>query len=327
MLYPKFIKENGTIGIVALSAGVGDKLDEFNASLSVLKANGYKIIETKSVRTSGERSNTPIIRAQELDELITDNNVDMIMLASGGDSQIETIPYIDYKHIKENPKWIMGYSDPTNLSFIVTTMLDIASIYGYNGGSFTLDNTLEQKTNLEYIKGNLFKQESYDKYIDFIDLLNDNKNEKPVYYKSNTSLNISGRCIGGCLDAIDKIIGTKYDYVSEFIDKYKDDGIVWYFDNFAMSAYNTYLTLLQFKYAGYFEHCKGVVFGRVAFANTNDSKLINDYGLAYKEALGDIPYAYDLDIGHTYPSMVMINGALTNIKVENGKGSIEFKLY
>ena len=48
-------------------------------------------------------------------------------------------------------------------------------------------------------------------------------------------MDVTGRLIGGCIDVLKDIIGTKYDGTLDFIEKYKDDGIIWYFDNFALS--------------------------------------------------------------------------------------------
>ena len=324
MIYPKFLNKNDIIGICALSAGVGHKIDKFNESLEVLKKEGYKIKETKSVRINNLVSNSPKERAKELNELIIDKNINMIMCASGGDSQIETVPYINYENIKKNPKWLMGASDPTNLLFIVTTMLDIATIYGFNAGSYYKNGCLSQDYNLNILKGKLITQKSFTKYIDFIDEINDREIYKEVAYKRELKTN--GRIIGGCLDCISKLVGTKYDYVNNFIDKYKNDGIIWYFDIFSMSAYDTYLTLLQLKYAGYFRYCKGILFGRIAFSNTENSDYIKDYDEAYKKALEDIKYVSEVDIGHTFESFTLINGALANINIKNKKGEISFKL-
>ena len=326
MRYPKFLKNNATIGICAPSAGMGGKLDEYLASINVLKEQGYSIKETASVRNDNPRSNTATIRAEEINELVKDENVDMIFAATGGDVELETVPYVDYESIDKNPKWIMGYSDPTNLLFPVTTMLDIATLYGFNGSSFEEDTSKDELNCLEFLKGNLIKQESFDKYRDFIDVINEVDNYKDVYWNSSTEIDIKGRCIGGCLDVIEKLVGTKYGDINSFIDRYKDDGIVWYFDNFAMSAYNTYLTLLQFKNAGFFRHCKAVLIGRVAFPNTEGSDLITSYEDAYKLAFDDIPYISEMDIGHTEPRLVMINGAIINVECKDGKGSIEFEL-
>ena len=218
----------------------------------------------------------------------------------------------------------MGASDPTNLLFIVTTMLDIATIYGFNAGSYYRDGCKSQDYNLNILKGKLITQKSFTKYIDFIDEINDREIYKEVAYKGELKTN--GRIIGGCLDCISKLVGTKYDYVNNFIDKYKNDGIIWYFDIFSMSAYDTYLTLLQLKYAGYFRYCKGILFGRIAFSNTENSDYIKNYDEAYKKALEDIKYVSEVDIGHTFESFTLINGALVNINIENKKGEISFKL-
>ena len=55
-----------------------------------------------------------------LDELVKDEDVDMILCAAGGDFMLEMMPYVNFDHIRENPKWICGMSDPTNLLFTVT---------------------------------------------------------------------------------------------------------------------------------------------------------------------------------------------------------------
>ena len=324
MIYPDFIKKRETIGICALSAGIGKKLAEYEESIAVLNKEGYNIKETASVRINSPRSNTGNKRAKELDELINDEDVKMIIEATGGDYQSETLPYINFENIRRHPKWIMGYSDPTNLLFPVTTGLDIATLYGFNGASYTKENKLDQLNNLNIIKGKLVKQESFEKCQSFIDIINDNEVYEDVYWKSSGPVKQSGRCIGGCLDVITKLIGTKYDHISEFIERYKDDGIIWYFDIFALSSLDTYLSLLQMEYAGYFKYAKAVIIGRIAFPRVDSKEL--DYKKAYKLALKKIPYVYESDIGHTKPRITMINGAMMDLDVKDGKGSIEFKL-
>ena len=326
MIYPEFLKKGDTIGICALSAGTGDKLEELEESLSVLHDEGYLTKETGSVRSKRKRSASAKTRARELDSLVKDDEVKMIMLAAGGDVQMETVPFIDYDSIAKHPKWIMGLSDPTNLLFPVTTMLDIATLYGFNGAAFTKDHGKEQDYNLSYLKGDLVTQKSFSRYQTFLDAINENNVTHRVEWQAKEDMKIHGRCIGGCLDVIEKLIGTKYDHVNDFIDRYRDDGIVWYFDNFAMSAYSTYLTLLQFRMAGYFRYCKGVLIGRTAFPSIAGSDVIFDYESAYKLALKDIPYITEMDIGHTRPRMTMINGALIDVTYKNHKGTVKFHL-
>ena len=324
MLYPEFLKENGTIGICAPSAGVGRKLDEFKESNRFLKSLGYHIKETASVRVNNPRSTTARKRARELEELFLEKKVDFIMCAAGGDFMLEMMEYVDFDVIKNNPKWISGMSDPTNILFPITTSLDIATMYGRNGAGFTFEGNRSQSDFLGFVKGKIVKQNSYRKYRTFLDEIEGNEIYKDVRWVCKKDQTIEGRLIGGCIESIDKLIGTKFDHTNEFIDRYKDDGIVWYFDIFDMSSYNFYLTLLQFKNAGWFRYCKGVLISRPAFPNVEDKKL--DYIRAADKALGKIAHILEMDIGHTSPNMTLINGAMVKAEYKDGKGSISFKL-
>ena len=325
MIYPKCIEKNQTIGICAPSAGVGHKIDSLLESNRVLRQKGYKVKESKSVRVDNQRSASAKQRAKELDEQVLDDKIKLVLAAAGGDYMLEMMPYVNMEHIKDNPKWYSGMSDPTNLLFTITTNLDIATLYGKNGAGFKLDSNRSQDTFFEYIKGNIIKQKSYSRYQQFIETINDEKAFRhKVKWISKKDTVINGRLIGGCLDVINKLIGTKFDKTNEFIDRYKDDGIVWYFDIFSMSSYDFYLTLLQLKNAGWFRHCKGVLIGRVAFERVDDPKL--DYIKAADKALGSIAHICEMDLGHTDPGMILINGAMTSVTCKNGKGSIEFKL-
>ena len=250
MQYPKFLEKGNIIGITAPSQGVGDDIESFEKSLHTLKKEGYQIKETKSVRNKEMASASGKIRAQEFDSLITEKNVKIIMCASGGDFLVEMLPFVNWQHIKENPKWIMGYSDPTYLLYIITTKLDIATIYGCNAGSFDQTNLHEcLKNNLKILSGNIVRQDSFSYYQkDWLENSDGYHLTEKVYWETiNKEVDITGRMIGGCLDCLKDLIGTSYDYTKEFIEKYKKDGIIWYFDIFEPSAEVVYRTLFQMR--------------------------------------------------------------------------------
>ena len=132
----------------------------------------------------------------------------------------------------------------------------------------------------------------------------------------------SGRCVGGCLDVIINLIGTKYDRVKDYIEKYKNDGIVWFFDIFEMSTPQVFCHLWQMKNAGYFEHCKGIIFGRAFLLREDyDMNLVR----VVKDAIGNlnIPVILEADIGHVPPQMPIVNGSILEIMCENGQGEIK----
>lgn len=327
MIYPKFLKDDDTIGICAPSAGVGQKLEEFEKSLDNLKVEGYKIVETESVRNACLPSNTAEIRGEEFNKLLKDKNIDMIWSASGGDFMVEMLDFVDEKALLENPKWFAGYSDPTSLLFHITTNFDIATLYGNNAGSFdmtTLHPSLKNALNI--VKGSLIKQESFEKCererIDVIDGYNLDTN---VYWQTpNGAVDIKGRLIGGCIDCLKCLIGTKYDGTEKFIEKYKEDGIIWYFDNFALKAEELFYALWNMKQAGWFKYAKGFVFGRTLFEGT---MMDMSYEEAITRVLGyEIPIVIDADIGHVAPKFTIINGALGHVESKDGKGSLEMLL-
>lgn len=318
MIYPKFLEKESTIGITAPSAGVGEKLESFDKSLEQLKKHFNNIIETNNVRNKGIVSSDEITRAKELMELATNKKIELVLLATGGDFMMEILPYINFEEIKNNPKWYQGYSDITNILYPVTTICDIATIYSGNAGSFDMEPLHESLlNNIEILKGNLIPQNSFEYYESTKQDTSDGYAlDTKVNIKCDKNININGRIIGGCLDVLKNIVGTKYDNTKNFIEKYKEDGIIWYFDIFSLSSEETLRTLWQLDQAGWFKYSKCFIFGRVKFPNTFMDLSYSD---VYKKVLNDKIIITDADVGHVKPTITIINGALTNVKYEDGK--------
>ena len=336
MIYPKFLKKGDTIGIPAPSDGAYDELHinkQKNAKLK-MEQMGYKIVQSKNIYNSTKgRSANAQQRAEELNSMFEDNNINFIICAAGGEFLVECLPYVDFNKITQNPKFIQGFSDPTGILFQLTTKYDIATIYSMNFGDFGTENYSRDITdNLEIISGNLIKQESYEMFenerAEKITGLEGYNYTDKVEWKTldNKDITIKGRIIGGCLDLIAELSGTKYDGVKDFLEKYKQDGIIWFFDNCELSKEELIRVLWKFDELGYFKYTKGIVFGRCG----NDNSYL-DYTM--EQALQDsvvsnlnIPIIYDADISHKGPSMTIINGAIATVCSQNGKGSIEFEL-
>lgn len=239
---------------------------------------------------------------------------------------------VDFNAIKDNPKWLQGYSDPTGLLFTITTNLDIATIYADNFKTFGMEpwhKSLEN--NLEILKGNIIEQTSFSKYEEdkkLITGLEPFNLTRKVYWKNlnnEDTLNIKGRIIGGCLDLITELFGTRFDNTKAFLEKYKDDGIIWYFDVCELSSESLIRTLWKLKDNGYFKYTKGILFSRVYACNSY-------YDITYEEAIYEslkdlnIPIIINADIGHVSPRMTIINGAIATITSSKGKGKIKFTL-
>lgn len=337
MIYPEWLKHGDRIGVTAVSDGVTDPLDvkRFHNGREKLKNMGYEVEFTDDVFTADStgRSTDGQTRTKEFSSLINNNSVKAIISAKGGNFLNEMLEYIDYNEISHNPKWFQGYSDNTCLIHSITTKCDIATIYGNNFSDFGMNEWHKSVSdNLSIMEGQLTKQKSFDKYqADFgerVTGLEGYNEDSDVYWKchngnDNNSTEFSGRLLGGCLDVLLFIEGTKYDGTAEFINKYKEDGIVWYLESFETTGENLMMFLWKLRQCGWFKYTKGFVFGRHLFYK---SDLQMSYAESVMYALGslDVPIIFNSDIGHRGPRMTIVNGALARVKCLEGKGTIEY---
>ncbi len=335
MRYPKNLNKGDYIGTTAPSAGIIKPVDQ--KRLDNVKNNfeklGYKYIETQNVRTDfNGKSSSGKERAEQLLELWKNPEVGAIISAAGGDFLNEMLDQLDIEELKKlPPKWFQGYSNNTELTMILNTVCDTACIYGptiKDFGMRKLHKVLEDS--IEIMTGKKITQKSFEKHesLDWSDRVDPYEEYKLVNKTKWKNLNneeeisFTGRSIGGCFDEVINLIGTKYDHVKEYIEKYKNDGIVWFLEIFEKSTPQVYINLWQMKNAGYFDYCKGIIFGRSLMLR-EDYELTIDQVI--KDAIGDlnIPVIYDADIGHLSPQMPIVSGAILEIKSKSGKGSIK----
>ena len=321
MIYPKYLDKGSNIGVTACSAGVLKKIEKYEKSINNVKKQGFNIVETPNVRTLGLVSGDKITRARELESLFKDSSIDMVAVASGGDFLYDMLTEVDFDLLKDNVKWLAGSSDPTSLLYILTTKYDVATIYSpCNMAGFNDDELHQSYLNyFEILKGNLIRQEksSFKESEPF----SDEMNEKNEWSNLNGDVDEEGILIGGCIEILKDLIGTKFDKTMDFIEKYKEDGFIWYFDVFSMTSEGLYNTLLQFKNAGWFRYVKAVVIGKVCFPNTYTDMSYED---AIKNALEDVKCIFNFDIGHVKPSFTMINGMKARIVSNSEEGYLEF---
>lgn len=336
MIYPKFINKGDKIGICAPSDGKVDKLDlvRLNNAIEKLRNMEIGVVESDNVRCSElGRSASGKDRARYLEELFLDSDVRVLISCSGGDFLVEMLPYIDFKIIKNNPKWFCGYSDNTGVGFVITTMLDIASMYSDNISCFGMEKWHSSVNNFfEILMGNVFLQYSFDKYqknyLEYKTGLEGYQLDSLVFWKNlfgEDKVKMSGRFIGGCLDVLLTLVGTKYDCVNDFVEKYKDEGIVWFLESCELSSEAMIRGLWQLKEAGWFKYTKGFIFGRPIMRKSS-------YDISYEDSIKkvleglNVPIVVDADFGHTAPRMTLINGSYVEINSNDGKGNIKMIL-
>ena len=144
MRIPEFLKENGTIGFVAPSYGcnIEPYKSAFDHAQDILKQRGYRLLsgpncyEGKGIGISNE----PKLCGAELNDFFAKKDVDVILSCGGGELMCEVLDHVAFEQIaSEEPKWYMGFSDNTNMTFLLTTLCDTASVYGPCAPAFGMD--------------------------------------------------------------------------------------------------------------------------------------------------------------------------------------------
>ena len=121
------------------------------------------------------------------------------------------------------------------------------------------------------------------------------------------------------MDCLVNLLGTKYDKVTEFTEKYREDGIIWFLEACDLNLMGIRRAMWQMEHAGWFKYCKGFLIGRPRLGMG-----VEEFGIDSYQAVCEMLYPYhvpvlmDLDIGHMPPSLPLICGSMANV-VSDGK--------
>lgn len=340
MRYPDSLPENGRIGLVAPSFGCTTfpYADLFENAIKYLSDKGFSIVEGPNCRVAlGEgKSNTPEACAAELNDFMTSDKSDVVIACGGGELMCEDVPFIDFEKIKEaSPKWYMGYSDNTNFTFLLNTICDTAAIYGPSVCDFgAIPRCGHTDDALSIMMGKKDTLTNYPKWEkeQIRELSNPLRgfNLTEDYHQTiggnvAGASQFSGRLIGGCLDILILIAGSKFDKVEEFTERYKDDGIIWFIESCDMHVMDIRRALWKLENTGWFKYVKGFVFGRPRLIDDTFGDF--DHIRAVTGILDkyNVPIIMDTDIGHLPPMMPIISGSYATVSASDNKISIKME--
>ena len=344
--YPTPLKKGDRIGLTAPSSGVTSNLyPRFDVVVKNLESQGFTVIEGECLKSNHKHvSAPPQARAEEFMRFWKDPSIKAIMPPWGGEVLIEILPLIHFDDIKNlEPTWFSGFSDLSTLMLPLTTLSRVATVHGSNlmdlSPKQTDPLTTSLITTLQYNFGDRFTQNSstlyqgqwgdFEKDVEVPLLLTEKTEWKllPTQFPTKSEVSFSGRIIGGCLDTISRLAGTKYGDLPKF---YKDAGAknsILYFENCEMPPCELVRTLWSVRFAGWLDNISGLLIGRSSGPDTESQEK-----LSYKEALGsvlgdlDIPVIFDADIGHKPPQLNIVNGSYCEVTFSDGSGSFSQEL-
>ena len=375
MKYPEFLQSGGIIGFVAPSCGCADEpyRSAFDNAQRRWREMGYRLqLGPNCYAQEGIGiSNTPEKCGEELTEYYCSGDNDVLISCGGGELMCETLDYVDFEEIRQaRPKWYMGFSDNTNMTFLLATLCDTASIYGPCAGAFGMEpwhKSLEDAMDL--LRGRRLAFDGYDRWEKESlkdgehPLLPYNVTEKSViryalpdgrtnveslskvqdgtgvYAKEHAiekdgtdtmnaapQIELRGRLLGGCMDCLVNLLGTKYDKVTEFTERYRDDGILWFLESCDLNVMSVRRAMWQMEHAGWFKHCSGFLIGR-PLCHGQEMMGLDQYGAVYETIRKyNVPVLMDIDIGHLSPMMPLVCGSMARVVSDGTRYSVEMML-
>jgi len=249
------------------------------------KDRGYRTKLTDSVWAKDDYvAGPPEKRAEDLNSLFADPEVDVIQVLWGGTGAIEILPFLDYDLIAANPKALMGFSDITNLHIALRQETGLATLHGPGFGSmgaaerqaFTWDSAVAA-----------FSTGATGEVP---------RDPEDPYVRTIVGGRATAPIVGGNLFTFVHLIGTPWDPVF--------DGAILFLEEVNEPPYILEVHLHQLVHAGKLRNLAGVVVGemfkcdwREERPETPRTRSLEDVLERCLAPLG-VPVLYKLPLGH-----------------------------
>lgn len=134
MIQPPHLLPGNRIGILCPAGSI--PMEKVTICAQVLESWGYQVHIGKTVGTKfGHFSASDLDRQNELQSMMDDTEIHAILCARGGYGLSRIVDVLDFTKIKENPKWVIGFSDITVLHAALQKQ-GIQSIHGPMSAAF-----------------------------------------------------------------------------------------------------------------------------------------------------------------------------------------------
>jgi muramoyltetrapeptide carboxypeptidase LdcA involved in peptidoglycan recycling len=276
------------------------------------------------------------------------DDIDAIISAGGGELMNETITHVDFDELKNyKPKWYVGYSDNTNFIFPLVTITGVQGIYGpcINGYAKVWEDT--EHDTFALLEGTKSSFDGYDMFVEpqqetqieeytqeYLRApydLNAKRQLVSYVYEDNAltlacdkKIEMQGILLGGCLDVLANLVGTRFDRMKEFVKN--NPRVIWVLEACDLSPMSTRRAIWNLKEAGWFDTAAGFIIGRPR-ASWKQNMLGADQYNAVTDVIADIkvPVVMDVEIGHIDPMLPVVMGADANVTVVSNTLNITYR--
>ena len=338
--YPAPLAPGDVVGVTSPSSGVEARLrPRLDVALRRVRRAGYEVRLGDCMDGARHVSAPARERAAEFQAMLLDPAVRAIVPPWGGETAIDLIDLLDWEAVAAaEPTWVVGFSDIATLLTPLTLLTGVATIHGNNlmdtpyaapdGLLDWLDvvaaprgATLTHRPPGRWREG--FVDYAAHPEADRYDLdrpggwvrLDTAGGEGP-----GAPLDVSGRLIGGCIETLANLAGTRFLDTSGLRAAAGREGLLVYVEAAGDDAPTICRNLHGMRLAGFFEGARAVLIGRTA---APDHATLTQHEAAYDalHRLG-VPLLADVECGHVAPYLALVNGARTRVLHGGGRTQV-----
>ncbi|MCB0282700.1 MAG: LD-carboxypeptidase [Calditrichaeota bacterium] len=308
-ILPPALEEGDTVGLITPASSLFEGHRTLIEATEKMNALGFKVKAGKNIfKTKGYLAGSIEDRLEDIHDMFQDNDVKAIITIRGGYGSGQLLPYLDYELIRNHPKILVGYSDITSLLLGIYRKTGLVTFHGPVATSTFTDFTTK------YFKKVLMNAEPAGEIDDAP--YDDNHQTSSRIWTLNGGKS-RGRLIGGNLSLMQATMGTPFEFES--------DGAIIFIEEVGEEPYYIDRIMNQFKMAGKFDKCQGVIFDKLSdvqpskfgasfYRNLSVEEVITDYFKDY-----DFPVCVGFSLGHIKNKPTMPLGILAELDADRKK--------
>lgn len=298
MITPAALHKGDTVAIVATARKYTD--NNLKPAIDLLHSWGLEVVIGKSIGLDNNQlAGTDEQRTADFQTQLDNPNIKAIWCVKGGYGTVRIIDALDFTQFKQNPKWIVGFSDITVLHNHLNT-LGYKTIHGI----MPVTAPRATKEAIATLKQALFNEGlSYEIPSDPMNRIGKAK----------------GELVGGNLSILYSLFGSP-----SAIDC--DDKIL-FIEDLDEYLYHIDRMMMNLKRNGCLESIKGIVVGSMTKMKDNDIpwgknavQIIEDVTKKY-----NIPVIYNFPAGHIQDNRALVLGSTVSIEVTPAKSTLKFE--
>jgi len=298
MKTPPSLQKGDTIALVATARKNID--DNLKPAIDLFHSWGLEVVIGKTIGLDDNQlAGTDAQRAADFQQQLDNPNIKAIWCVRGGYGTVRIIDLLDFTKFKQNPKWIVGFSDVTIIHSYLNK-LNIASIHG------AMPITIAKATpkTIESLRKALFGE---------------SLNYEIPFDAANRLGNAKGEIVGGNLSILYSLMGSNAQIDCK--------GKILFIEDIDEYLYHIDRMMMSLKRCGCFDDLNGLIVGGMTKMRDNDipwgknaNQIIENVTKEYS-----FPILYNFPAGHIHDNRALIFGKQVSLELNATTSKLIFE--